>query len=219
MPVMGLWVVAIAVSAVIGYFLGSINFAILVSTKLFREDVRQKGSGNAGMTNVLRNYGKLGAVLTLLGDVGKGILAVWCGNWITMWLLPQGTDWLYCAYIAGICAIVGHMFPVFFKFKGGKGVSVAGGVILALQPLLALILVSIFLLIVVVTRMVSLGSVVGISLYPVVALIWALITHRPVVFCTVFSAIVAGLVVFMHRANIKRIINKTEYKFGEKKKT
>lgn len=212
------FVVAFVAAAAGGYLLGSVSFAVLVSKFLFKEDVRVKGSGNAGMTNVLRSYGKKGAVLTLLGDVAKGALSVGLGHVLFM-LLAAGSLSLYGAYIGGICAIVGHMFPLYFGFKGGKGVATSGGVILALQPLLAVVLVTIFLAIVLVSKMVSLGSVVGISLYPVVTFLWTFFyTHNAVAFSTVCAAVIAGLVVWMHRANIGRILAGTEYKFGSKKK-
>lgn len=213
----GVLAVAFVFSAIIGYLLGSINFAIIFSKALYKQDVRTMGSGNAGMTNVLRSFGKKGAIPTLAGDVFKGIAAVLLGRLVFFLLVPQ-MDTLYGAYIAGIFTIVGHMFPLYFHFKGGKGVATSGGVILALQPLLALILVTVFLLVVLVSKMVSLGSVIGISLYPVVTLVWALLNGTvPVVFCTVCSAVIAALVVWMHRGNIKRIASGTEYKFGQKK--
>ncbi|MFV0414517.1 MAG: glycerol-3-phosphate 1-O-acyltransferase PlsY [Oscillospiraceae bacterium] len=212
----GLAALAFVLSALGGYVLGSISFAVLICKVFFKEDVRSKGSGNAGMTNVLRSFGKKGAVLTLLGDVGKGILAVWIGRWVFMLVLP-GIDVLYGAYVAGIFAIVGHMFPVFFGFKGGKGVATSGGVILALQPVVALILLSVFLLLVFLTKMVSLGSVIGMSLYPLATLVWCLkVSYRAPVFSTLCAAVISILVVFMHRANIQRIFAGTEYKFGSK---
>lgn len=219
MPEIVWFVIGCVVTAVAAYLLGSINFAVLICKAFFKEDVRTKGSGNAGMTNVLRNYGKKGAVLTLFGDVGKGILAVFVGRWVFMLLVPVANASVYGAYIAGIAVILGHMFPVFFGFKGGKGVATSGGVILALQPILAIVLLSIFLLLLAISKMVSLGSVVGMSLYPVVTLLWGLfVTHTLTAYTTVCAAVIGGLVVWMHRANIKRIIAGTEYKFGDKKK-
>lgn len=216
---MGWLALALAVSALCGYLLGSINWAIPVCKLLYGTDVRTMGSGNPGMTNVLRNSkDKKGAALTLLGDTGKGALAVFVGRWVVMLLLP-GVNVLFGAYVGGIAAILGHMFPLYFGFKGGKGVATSGGVILALQPILALILLAIFLMIVAVSKMVSLGSVIGISLYPVVTLAWGLLGFgSQVLFSTLCAAVIAGLVVWMHRANIRRIIDGTEYKFGQKKK-
>ena len=156
---MGFIILAFVIPAVAGYLLGSINFAIVISRLFYKQDIRTLGSGNAGMTNVLRNFSKKGAAATLSGDVLKGILSVLIGNWAFMLLVPSMLP-LYGAYIGGIAAILGHMFPIYFGFKGGKGVAVSGGVIIAVQPVLALILLTVFLLIVVFTKIVSLGSVV-----------------------------------------------------------
>ena len=215
---MGFIILAFVIPAVAGYLLGSINFAIVISRLFYKQDIRTLGSGNAGMTNVLRNFSKKGAAATLSGDVLKGILSVLIGNWAFMLLVPSMLP-LYGAYIGGIAAILGHMFPIYFGFKGGKGVAVSGGVIIAVQPVLALILLTVFLLIVVFTKIVSLGSVVGISLYPVVTLLWALfVSKQAPVYSFVCSLIISGLVVWMHRENIKRILAGTEYRFGQKKK-
>lgn len=213
---------ALGLSALAGYLLGSVNFAVLVSTRLYSKDVRTMGSGNAGMTNVLRNFGKKGAALTMAGDTGKGILAVFCGRLLMMLLVP-GTEGLfggtlYGAYIAGLFTVIGHTFPIFFGFKGGKGIATTLGVILALEPLVALILLAIFLVIVKIGKMVSLGSVLGIMFYPVLTWVWCtFLTHDPVVFCTVCSFIITALIVWMHRSNVKRILSGTEYKFGQPK--
>ncbi|MGD9560056.1 MAG: glycerol-3-phosphate 1-O-acyltransferase PlsY [Oscillospiraceae bacterium] len=214
---MGLFVVALAVAALCGYLLGSVNCSVLVSRMMYGEDVRTKGSGNAGMTNVLRSFGKKGAALAFVGDTVKGALGVFLGRWALMLLAPDA-DPLYGMYIAGICTIVGHAFPLYFGFKGGKGVSTSLGVILAIDPLTAIILLAIFLVILAVSKMVSLGSVLGIMFYPVLTLVFGLFVYKkPVLFATICSAVVAALVVFLHRENIKRILNGTEYKFGQKK--
>ena len=200
-----------------GYLIGSVSFAILISKGVYKKDVRSVGSGNAGMTNMARNFGKKAAVFTLFGDAAKGVLAVFLGRGL-FWLLCPGADMLCGAYIAGICVILGHMFPLYFGFKGGKGIATAGGVILALTPVVGVILIAIFLLLFKISGMVSLGSVVGISLYPVSILLWSLfVTHRMPVFQTLCAIVIAGLIVLMHRENITRIRRGTEYKFSEKK--
>lgn len=213
-----MFILACILSAVVGYLLGSINFALIICNIKFKEDVRTKGSGNAGMTNVLRNYGKKTAALTMLGDTLKGLVAVMAGRGIILLLAPQ-SDMLYGAYIAGMFTILGHLFPVFFGFKGGKGIATSLGVILALQPFVALALLSVFLIVLLISKMVSLGSIIGISLYPVFTLLWALFFGgRLPVFTTVCAALIAGLIIWMHRGNIQRIRAGTEYKFGSKKK-
>ena len=219
MEITGMFILALALSAVAAYLLGSLNFAIPVSKMLYGQDVRTMGSGNAGMTNVLRNFGKKGAALTMAGDTGKGVVAVLAARGISLLLLGSGVDTLYAAYIAGIACIVGHMFPVFFGFKGGKGVSTSLGVIVALQPVTAGILLGIFLILFGISKMVSLGSVVGIAFYPLVCWLWnTYVAHTPAAYPTVCSAIITLLIIWMHRANIKRILAGTEYKFGQKKK-
>lgn len=207
------------ISALVGYLLGSVDFAIMVSRLFYKKDIRTVGSGNAGMTNMLRSFGKKAAAFTLLGDVAKGIVSVLLGHLIFGAFVP-GAETVYGAYVAGIFAILGHLFPLYFGFKGGKGIAVSGGVIIALQPLLAAILLAVFLLLVKVTGMVSLGSVIGIGLYPVATLVYTVVfSHAAPVFSTLCSFIISLLVIFMHRANIKRIIQGTEYRFGQKNKT
>lgn len=213
---MGMNILAAVLSALCGYLLGGIDFAIIVSKRLYDTDVRTLGSGNAGMTNILRNFGKKGAALTLLGDAGKGVVSVLLG-YLFFYLLAGGTNILYGGYIAGLAAILGHMYPAWFRFKGGKGVSVACGVLLTLQPIEALLLVGVFLIIVKATGMVSLGSITSISLYPVFTFISRFFfTKQLVVFSTACAAFVALLIVYMHRENIGRIRAGTEYRFGKK---
>ena len=157
-----------AVSAVQAYLLGSIDTGILVSKFLYHDDVRKYGSGAAGMTNMLRTFGKKAAALTAFGDVLKGVLAVCIGRWLFT-LMPESTmlSPYLAVYLAAIFAIIGHLKPLYFGFKGGKGVLVAGGTILAIQPVLIPFLAVIFLACLLPTGMVSLGSVTMAALYPV----------------------------------------------------
>lgn len=203
-------------TAVMGYLLGGINFGIIVSKLMFHDDVRGHGSGNAGMTNVLRTFGKLPAAVTLVGDIGKGVLAVVLGRL----LLGSFTvlDPAYGAYIAGLAAILGHLFPVYFRFKGGKGVSVSAGVVLAVQPVLFVPVAVTFLVVFLCSKIVSLSSILAAVALPVSALIFCLCTHQAFWPLLAFAVIVAGLVIYMHRSNIVRLKNGTEYKFGQKKK-
>ena len=190
--------------ALAGYLLGSVNCSIILSRLRYRDDIRRHGSGNAGMTNTLRTYGKLPAVLVLLGDGAKGVLAAWLGG------LLAGTAG---AYLAGLFAVVGHMFPLFFRFKGGKGVATAAGVILgSCQPVL-LFLLLVFLLVVGGSRYVSLGSVTVAALYPF-AMLWYTRALGPEVLC---ALLMAALVIWAHRSNIKRLLSGTENKLGRKK--
>lgn len=213
-------IAAVVLVALEGYLLGSIVFGILISRLLCRDDVRTHGSGSAGMTNMLRTYGKLPGAATAIGDVAKGAVAVFIGKWLFTALVPQ-LDPACGAYLAAIFACIGHMKPVWFGFKGGKGVLVCGGAILALQPLVFLMLVVIFLIEFAITRIVSLGSIIIAAVYPILTLcFWA--WHGASLFTLVFvgvcSAIMAAMVIYMHRSNIQRLRNGTEYRFGQKKK-
>ncbi|MBR7184286.1 MAG: glycerol-3-phosphate 1-O-acyltransferase PlsY [Clostridia bacterium] len=187
------------------YLLGSLNFGIILSHRLFGEDVRTKGSGNAGTTNMLRSYGKKAAVLTLVGDIFKAIVACCIGYF------ALGVDG---AYLAGMFAVLGHMFPLYYRFKGGKGVATAAAMILMTNPLVFLIILLIFAVIVIGTKFVSLASIMSALLWP---LILSRIEGAGVPFLIAFA--VGALVVFMHRANIMRLYRGQENKisFGKKK--
>ena len=218
---------ACLLTALGGYLLGSILFGVLISKVLYNDDVRSHGSGNAGMTNVLRTYGKLAAVLTTLGDVSKSVAAVNLGRFIFDALLSgTGAAWqnpldpVCGAYLAAIFCMIGHSRPIFFGFKGGKGVLVGAGAALATEPLVCAVLLVIFLVEFAITRIVSLGSIIIAALYPVATLI-NLLAHgadaATVAFSTVCCAIMAAMVIWLHRSNIERLKNGTEYRFGEKK--
>ena len=213
---------ACLLTALSGYLLGSILFGVLISKVLYNDDVRSHGSGNAGMTNVLRRYGKLAAVLTTLGDVGKSVAAVRLGRLLFTALLGGQTalDPVCGAYLAAIFCMIGHSRPLFFGFKGGKGVLVGAGAALAIEPLVCAVLLGIFLVEFAITRIVSLGSIIIAALYPVATLIH-LLAHgadaATVAFSTVCCAIMAAMVIWLHRSNIERLKNGTEYRFGEKK--
>ena len=213
---------ACLLTALSGYLLGSILFGVLISKVLYNDDVRSHGSGNAGMTNVLRTYGKLAAVLTTLGDVGKSVAAVRLGRLLFTALLGGQTalDPVCGAYLAAIFCMIGHSRPLFFGFKGGKGVLVGAGAAVATEPLDCAVLLGIFLVEFAITRIVSLGSIIIAALYPVATLIH-LLAHgadaATVAFSTVCCAIMAAMVIWLHRSNIERLKNGTEYRFGEKK--
>lgn len=188
------------------YLLGSLNFALILSRRIFGEDVRTKGSGNAGTTNMLRNYGKKAAVLTFGGDILKTVVSCIIGY------VALGVDG---AYLAGMFAVLGHMFPIYYRFKGGKGVACAAAMMLMTNPLVFGIILVMFLVIVIGTRFVSLGSIMC-------AIFWPLILSRVEGAGTPFliAFTVAMLIIFMHRANILRLYQGKENKIslGKKKK-
>lgn len=203
--------------AVQGYLLGSINFGVVVSRVFYHEDIRTKGSGNAGTTNMLRTYGKKAAALTLAGDIGKGVVAVLIAQCIAGWAQHDVLAAISAGYVASIAAVCGHLWPIWFGFKGGKGVAVAAGAILAAQPIVLLGLVVVFFALAFSTRIVSLSSIVAAIVYPILTCLWSLHKGYDVIITTGCAAFMGVLVIWMHRANIQRLLKGTEYKFGQKK--
>lgn len=207
-------------TALLGYLLGSINTGIIVSKVLMHGDVRKHGSGSAGMTNMLRTYGKKAAILTAMGDVLKGALAVWMGQWLFAQMLTMPAHW--GGYLAYVFAVIGHWKPVFFGFKGGKCILVSAGGLLVIQPMLVVLLGSIFLLFFLPTRMVSAGSVAMGAAFPFVTGLYGYFVMQlrgtELKLLVVVTAFIGALVLYLHRANIKRIWNGTEYRFEKKKK-
>ena len=214
---MPIWAI-FGISAVAAYFLGCFNGAVIVSKYILRNDIRNHGSGNAGMTNVLRTFGKKAAALVLVGDMGKGIVSVVLVRTLAQSVFytayPNGVD---LGAVAAFFAVIGHLFPLYFKFKGGKGVAVAAGTILVTNPTIFLVLVLIFLIVVGGTRIVSLASITGAVSCPILTLLYCLVNGQSVVVNTLFAVCMAALVIFMHRSNIQRLREGTEYRFGEKK--
>lgn len=210
-----LLIVGFIVIAIIGYLIGSISASIIVSKFLKHDDIRNHGSKNAGMTNVLRTYGKKYAVITLLGDFFKAVIAVVIGGLIAHYVLK--VPYIYGDYVAGIAALMGHIFPIYFGFRGGKGILTTAGVILCMDYRVLIALVAVFLLVALTTKIVSLGSITVAVLYPVFTALFAYLSKAPVLYDTIFAAIIGIIVLYMHRENIKRLINGTEHKFGQKK--
>lgn len=219
---------AILFTMISAYLLGSINTSIIVSKVLFKDDIRKHGSGNAGLTNVLRTYGAFPAVLTLLGDLLKTVIAIFIAAFFFGFYYAGGVSVGdgYC-YMAALFAVLGHVFPVFYGFKGGKGVLTLATAGLILSPIPFLILFAIFALIVATTKYVSLGSVVAAIFYPVV-----LYAYFNVVFArneastigsvpgiaTISLMLIAIIIVWRHKENLKRISERRENKLSFKKK-
>jgi glycerol-3-phosphate acyltransferase PlsY len=197
----------VLLSMIIPYLLGSINPAIIFSRLFFKDDIREHGSGNAGTTNTLRTYGKRMAALILVLDFLKAIMAVVIGYFILPYQLGGGS-------IAGIFVILGHSFPIYYGFRGGKGVACLAGVVLMLSPISFAILIAVFIAIVAMTKYVSLASIMGVMLLPVVHFAFYP-THA---WTTIASIVIMLIIVFMHRENIKRLLSRTENKIGQKAK-
>lgn len=214
-------VLAIVLVALVGYLLGSIVFGVLISKALYHDDVRTHGSGSAGMTNMIRNYGKMAGALTAIGDVAKGVAAVFVASWLFRVLLPDSAiEPMAGAYIAGIFAVIGHTKPVWFGFKGGKGVLVGAGVALATGPVVCVVLVLVFAVEFAITRIVSLGSIIVAGLYPIFAILfwyWRGANLPSLIIIGVCAVIMGVMVIYMHRSNIQRLRDGTEYRFTKKK--
>ncbi len=194
--------------AIVAYLLGSLNFAIIISGRKYKDDIRSYGSKNAGMTNMMRTYGKSAAGLTLLGDALKAVVSC---------LIGYAVFGTMGAYIAGLFCIIGHMFPVYYRFRGGKGVVTAAVTVLMCNPFVFLILFALFVILVAFTKYISLGSVMCMLLYP---LILDRINRLMVGYSTLevlFAILMAILVIVKHKENISRLLKGTESKFSFKK--
>ena len=195
----------LALYLILGYLVGSLPFAVIVSRLFGIADPRSFGSGNPGATNVLRSGNKAAAAVTLLGDAAKG--------WIAMTLVAQlGADARAVAFV-GLAAFLGHLYPVFLKFKGGKGVATAIGVLIGLAAPLALAAASVWLVTALVFRYSSLAAIVAACVTPVLALAW----HGPGALALVVG-MMCLLLIWRHRGNIGRLLAGTESRIGSKKK-
>ena len=205
------------VMAIIAYAIGSINFSVIISKKVAGFDVREKGSGNAGSTNMLRAVGKGAAAITLLCDILKGvvpaIIAVIIGKFT-----GDNVDANILVQVAGIAVVIGHTFPIFFQFKGGKGVATSLGVLLITNWQIGLICLVFALLIITLTKMVSLGSITAAVLFPVLTVFMHSEHYisKSETSYFIFSIILAVIVIFNHRSNLGRILNGTENKLSFK---
>ncbi len=215
------YILFVIVSIALAYLLGSINSAIIISRVFYHDDIRKHGSGNAGLTNMLRTYGLKAAGGTLLGDILKTALAIFIAGFLLGFNYVAGISTVegYC-YLAGLFAVIGHVFPIYYKFKGGKGVLATATMALILSPIPFLILITVFILIVCWTKYVSLGSVVGAILYPVSIHAYFAIAFGSTTpaWVSVSTIALALLIVWCHRGNLKRIQDRTERKISFKKK-
>ncbi len=200
--------------AIIAYAIGSINFSVIFSRKFAGFDVREKGSGNAGTTNMLRSVGKKAAIITLICDILKGVVSILIA--LAIGYFVKDVDKSILVQLAGFFAVFGHTFPIFFEFRGGKGVATALGVILLTNWQIGLICLVFALCLMLLTKMVSLGSIMAAILFPILTIF----IHEN--YLASGNYIILGialglLVVFNHRSNLKRILEGNENKLSFKK--
>ena len=195
-------VFTVALTLLVSYLLGCFNGSVMTSHFIIRDDVRQHGSGNAGLTNFYRTYGARYALCVIICDMGKTVLACLIGGYLMHWVVG---DWTLGLLIAGIGCELGHMFPVFFGLRGGKGILSGGVLVLLLDWRVALIAWGLFVSLWLLTRYVSLGSVAATASMPVS--VFFLLGHNWLY--TVLSAAIAALVIWCHRGNIQRLLSGT----------
>lgn len=206
---------AYIIIAIIAYAIGSINFSVIISRKVAGFDVREKGSGNAGTTNMLRSVGKKAALITLVCDILKGVVSILIA--IIIGLIAKDANKAILVQIASLGVVIGHTYPIFFEFRGGKGVATSLGVIILLNWQIGLICLVFAVALIAITRMVSLGSISAAVLFAILTIV------LPEHFIVdgnyfIFGVLLAAFVIFNHRANIKRILEGKENKISFKKK-
>lgn len=194
--------VKIALAAILAYLIGSFNSAYFFTNFIKKTDIRKYGSGNAGATNVMRVLGFKVAFFVFLSDVLKGVLAVLLGR-----LIAGNIG----GYVGGIAVVVGHNWPVFLGFKGGKGVATSFGAIMTISPVIAVLSLIIGIAVISISKYVSLGSIIGAFTFLIFNIIYYSSLNM-----LIFAILLTAMVVFQHRANIKRLLNGTESKFGQK---
>ena len=195
--------------AVIAYFIGSINFSVIISRKMAGFDLREKGSKNAGTTNMLRTVGKKAALIVLLCDILKGIVAILIAK-----IISSNVDSAVATQIAAFCVVLGHTFPIFFEFRGGKGVATSIGVLLMINWEIGLICIVYGVTMIVLTRI---GSITAAILFPILTIFIKVHYIADGYGYTVFGIIMAAFILFNHRANIKRLSEGTENRISFKK--
>ncbi len=203
----------IAIDVILGYLLGSISSSILVGKVFGVGDIRKHGSGNAGATNTLRVLGKKAAIFTVVGDILKAVIAVLVARFLAGAFITDSFLAEISVYAAAFAVVLGHNFPIYFGFKGGKGVLTSGVIIIMLNPVIGTATVVTALVIMALTRYVSLGSITAGVMYPV----WICIYYNNVPYKMVFAVVLGLMLVIRHRANIKRLLTGTENKLGAKK--
>lgn len=201
---------------IIAYLLGSISFSVIISKKMAGFDVREKGSGNAGTTNVLRTVGKKASIITLICDILKGVVAILVA-YIAGLILKDSVDKALLIQLAGLAVIIGHTFPIYFGFKGGKGIATALGVLLITNWNIGLICLVFALVLMIITKMVSLGSLAAAVLFPILIIFMPHTSYLVDGNYIIYGILIAALVIFNHRTNVKRLLTGTENKIDFKK--
>lgn len=204
------------VMAVIAYLIGSVNFGVIISKEMAGIDVREKGSHGSGATNVLRTVGKKAAAITLVCDILKGTVSILIALFLGA-MFKESASPVIVVQIAAFMVVIGHTFPVFFEFKGGKGVATSLGIILVVNWQIGLICLTFALVLMAITKMVSLGSVSAAILFPILTLYinnYYIVSGNYVI----FGVLMALLVIYNHRSNIKRIMEGNENRLNFSKK-
>lgn len=217
-------VLAVAAVMIVSYLIGSVNSSIIISRLISGKDIRESGSGNAGATNMLRTHGKKIGVITLLIDVFKGVAAVFIAKVAAEKLGAQSgqtmalLNTISLPYIAGACVMLGHNYPIFFGFKGGKGVATSLGAVYVLDWRLALGLTVCGVGVIAITKYVSFGSVLSGIAFIAAEVVGMIFTGTFGIVRFICDLILGGMLVFRHKENIKRLLNGTENKLGSKTK-
>lgn len=204
-------------AVIIAYLLGSINFAVIFANIFLKKDVRELGSGNAGTTNVMRTAGFLPGALTFICDALKGFAACFIGKMLFIHAFPDTIPWVYVAYMCGVACMLGHVFPIFFRFKGGKGVATSVGIFAVCCPIAIIIGLTVFALGVLITRIVSLSSLI--ATVTVISLSLVFYDSEANIIIPALLSITMGVTVFLkHKDNIKRLVKGEEKKITVRRK-
>ena len=204
-------------AVIIAYLLGSINFAVIFANIFLKKDVMELGSGNAGTTNVMRTAGFLPGALTFICDALKGFAACFIGKMLFIHAFPDTIPWVYVAYMCGVACMLGHVFPIFFRFKGGKGVATSVGIFAVCCPIAIIIGLTVFALGVFITRIVSLSSLI--ATVTVISLSLVFYDSEANIIIPALLSITMGVTVFLkHKDNIKRLVKGEEKKITVRRK-
>ncbi len=210
------WIIMLILALLVSYLIGSINFALIVSKIFVRKDVRKMGSGNAGMTNVIRTVGIVPGIITFLGDFVKGLAAPLIGKFLFFpYIYDTAPEYIadflapeYGVYLCGILCIIGHAYPVFFGFRGGKGVSTAIAVLFCINWIVATFVLATFIALFLITKIISVGSILGaieFSIYNFIINIGRDLPIDKMLYIVLLSFILTTLVVCKHKENISRL--------------